>query len=93
MEHPKICSLSIIYSSCPNPGYLLYRGDYTTQLYTDFEETIIRIRINQTGFHAMSLRGFGSRCSFVAHAMGIPVLFTLHQPPSSSLQKFQTAEG
>jgi len=30
------------------PGWLGYRGDYTTQLYRDYKETIIRIPIKPT---------------------------------------------
>ena len=43
-------------SSDQNPGWLGYIGDYTSQLYTDYHRAVIRIPINQPGFHGMSLR-------------------------------------
>ena len=38
-----------------NIDYISYIGDYTTQLYRDYAKAIIRIPINQPGFHGMKL--------------------------------------
>ena len=46
-------------SSVENPGCLFDIGDYTTQLYGDYNKPILRIPINQPGFNGMST-GFSS---------------------------------
>ena len=45
-----------------NLGCLWYIGDYTTQLFRDYNKPIIRVPTKQPLFHGMST-GFGSRCS------------------------------